>query len=363
MSESNLTFKGYGIHDTKQWSDFKVVDVKPKQWDEEDIDISISHCGQAHVSICGSDIHTITGGWGNIKGLPLVAGHEIVGTVVRVGSVAAEKAGIKVGDTVGVGARIGSCGQCRACKTDNENYCPKGLDTYNSLYSDGTLSQGGYGTAIRAHHNFVFPVPKELKPEYAASMMCAGLTMYSPLVRNGAGPGKKVGIIGLGGLGHFGVLFAKALGAEVYVFSHSARKEQDAKALGADHFVITSEKENMKSLRGTLDLIVSTIDVADPFPLRDYLRLLFVNGTFVNVGIPDAKLPQLAPIDIVANGCRLAGSLVGSKKEATEMLELAAKKDIRPWIEVFPMSQIKEAIEGMKSGKPKFRYVLKQDLA
>ncbi|KAG8738100.1 NADP-dependent alcohol dehydrogenase [Ceratobasidium sp. 423] len=359
MSNSDLTFKGYGIHDTKKWSDFQVIDIKPKQWDEEDVDISISYCG-----ICGSDIHTITGGWGNLKGLPIVAGHEIVGTVVRVGSVAAEKTGIKIGDTVGVGARIGSCGKCRACGTDNENYCPKGLDTYNSLYPDGTLSQGGYGTAIRANHNFVFPVPKELKPEYAASMMCAGLTMYSPLVRNGAGPGKKVGIIGLGGLGHFGVLFAKALGAEVYVFSHSARKEQDAKALGADHF-ITTEKENMKPLHGTLDLIISTIDVADPFPLRDYLRLLFINGTFVNVGIPDAKLPQIAPFDIVANGCRLAGSLVGSKKEATEMLyqELAAKKGIHPWVEVFPMSKIKGAIESMRAGKPKFRYVLKQDLA
>lgn len=310
-----VTFKGYAIHDEKKWSDFEVIDVKPKQWEEEDVDIAITHCG-----ICGSDIHTLTGGWGNLKKLPLVSGHEIVGTAVRVGSVAAEKAGIKVGDRVGVGARIGSCGTCRPCQAKNENYCPKGIDTYNALYPDGTLAQGGYGTAIRANHQFVFPIPEGLKSEHAASMMCAGLTMYSPLAYNGAGPGKKVGIVGLGGLGHYGVLFAKALGAEVYVLSHSARKEQDAKKLGADHFVVTSQKENMKHLRGTLDLIISTVDVTEGFPLREYLKLLYVRGTFINVGMPDTMLPQIAPIDIVANGSRLGGSLIGSKQEAIEII-------------------------------------------
>ncbi|QRV87709.1 alcohol dehydrogenase [Ceratobasidium sp. AG-Ba] len=353
----SVQFKGYGIHDVKKWSDFELVDVKPKSWSEEDVDVAISHCG-----ICGSDIHTLTGGWGNIKSLPLVSGHEIVGTAVRVGSVAAKKAGIKVGDRVGVGARVGSCGHCRSCLSGNENYCFKGVDTYNSLYPDGTMSQGGYGTAIRANHQFVFPIPEGLKSEHAASMMCAGLTMYSPLVQNGAGPGKKVGIIGLGGLGHYGVLFAKALGAEVYVLSHSPRKEEDAKKLGADHFIVSS-KENLKKLRGTLDLIISTVDVAEGFPLRDYMRALFIHGTFVNVGIPDAMLPQIGPFDIVGNGSRLAGSLIGSKKEATEMLKLAAEKNIQPWIQVIPMSKIKEAVEGMKAGKPKYRFVLEQDIS
>ncbi|KAG9118685.1 NADP-dependent alcohol dehydrogenase, partial [Ceratobasidium sp. 392] len=179
---------------------------------------------------------------------------------------------------------------------------------------------------------------------------------------NGAGPGKKVGIVGLGGLGHYGVLFAKALGAEVYVLSHSPSKEQDARKLGADHFVVSS-KENLKHLRGTFDLIISTVDVVESFPLREYLRLLFVHGTFVNVGIPDSLLPQIGPMDIVGNGCRLAGSLIGSKKEAIEMLQLAARKNIQPWVQVFPMSRIKQAVEGMKAGKPKYRYVLEQDLA
>ncbi|KAG9080343.1 NADP-dependent alcohol dehydrogenase [Ceratobasidium sp. UAMH 11750] len=237
MSTNPVPFKGYAIHDHTKWSEFQVIDIKPKQWEEDDVDIAITHCG-----ICGSDIHTLTGGWGQAKGLPLVTGHEIIGTVTRVGSVAAQKAGIKVGDRVGIGGRIHSCGRCRACDSARENYCLEAIDTYNSLYPDGTLSQGGYSTAIRANHMFVFPIPKELKSEHAASMMCGGLTMYSPLVNNGCGPGKKVGIIGLGGLGHYGVLFAKALGAEVYVFSHSARKEQDAKKLGADHFVISEDK-------------------------------------------------------------------------------------------------------------------------
>ncbi|KAG9120455.1 NADP-dependent alcohol dehydrogenase [Ceratobasidium sp. 392] len=355
---SSVSFKGYAIHDHSKWSDFQVVDIKPKQWEEDDVDIAITHCG-----ICGSDVHTLTGGWGQAKGLPLVAGHEIVGIAVRVGSVAAEKAGIKVGDRVGVGARIHSCGHCRACNLAYENYCPQVIDTYNSLYPDGTLSQGGYSTAIRANHMFVFPIPKELKSERAASMMCGGLTVYSPLVNNGCGPGKKVGIIGLGGLGHYGVLWAKALGAEVYVFSHSARKQEDAKKLGADHFVISEDKESMARLTGTLDLIISTVDVSEGFPLAEYLKLLFIYGTFINVGVPDTPLPQIIPMDLISNGCRLGGSAIGSKKEALDMMQLAVDKKIEPWIELYPMSKVKEAVEAMKAGKAKYRFVLEQDLA
>ncbi|QRV75187.1 alcohol dehydrogenase [Ceratobasidium sp. AG-Ba] len=349
---SDIQFKGYAITDKNKWSDLKVTDITPKKWEEEDIDIAITHCG-----VCGSDIHTLTNGWGNLEHLPLVVGHEIVGKAVRVGSVAAEKTGFKVGDRVGVGARIGSCGECRACKTDNENYCPKGLDTYNSPYPDGTISQGGFSTAIRANHRFVFPVPEKIKSEHAASMMCAGLTVFSPLVRNGCGPGKKVGIVGLGGLGHYAVMFAKALGAEVYVLSHSDHKESDAKKLGADHFVVTTKQENMEKLQYSLDLIISTVDVTEGYPLKDFLSLLFVNGTFINVGIPDSPLPQIGPFDIVANGARLGGSLIGSKKEATQMLQIAAEKDLEPMIELFPMSKVKEAVEGMKAGKPRYRYV------
>ncbi|CAE7054707.1 unnamed protein product [Rhizoctonia solani] len=179
-------------------------------------------------------------------------------------------------------------------------------------------------------------------------MMCGGLTMYSPLVRNGAAPGKKVGIIGLGGLGHFGVLFAKALGCEVYVFSHSARKQQDALKMGADHFIVSEDKENMTRLRGTLDLIISTVDVVDTFPLVDYLK----HQTSCDFCFRFAL-----------QWVQIGGSAIGSKKEAIEMLELAAKANVKPWIEIFPMSKLKEATESMKAGNARYRFVLQQDIA
>ncbi|CCO31861.1 hypothetical protein BN14_05911 [Rhizoctonia solani AG-1 IB] len=236
------------------------------------------------------------------------------------------------------------------------------VDTYNGRHADGTLSQGGYSTAVRANHQHVFPIPDKITLEDAASMMCGGLTMYSPLIRNGAGPGKKVGIVGLGGLGHYGVLFAKALGCEVYVFSHSSRKQQDALKMGADHFVVSEDKESMARLRGTIDLIISTVDVVDTFPLAEYMSLLVVRGTLINVGAPDTKLPQLAAFDFVPNGCRLGGSCVGSKQEATEMLKLAAEANVKPWINVLPMSKVKEVAESMKAGNARYRFVLQQDI-
>ncbi|KAG8763284.1 NADP-dependent alcohol dehydrogenase [Ceratobasidium sp. 428] len=295
---SDIQFKGYAITDKNKW-------------EEEDIDIAITHCG----------------------------------------------------GRVGVGAHIGSCGECRACKADNENYCPKGLDTYNSPYPDGTISQGGFGIAIRANYRFVFPIPEKVKSEHAASMLCAGLTVFSPLIRNGCGPGKKVGIVGLSGLGCYAVMFAKALGAEVYVLSHSDHKEADAKKLGADHSVDTTKKENTEPFQYPLDIIISTINVTEGYPLKNFLPLLFVNGIFINVGIPDSSLPEIGPSDIVFNGARLGRSLVGSKKAAIQMPELAAEKNMEPMIELFPMSKVKEAVEGMKAGRPRYRYVLVQDFA
>ncbi len=242
------------IPDPKKWTDLQVREFKPKTFEPEDVELAITHCG-----VCGSDVHTLTQGWGKSK-LPLVVGHEIVGTVTRVGDKVKD---FKPGDRVGVGAQRDSCMSCRACKDGYENYCPNSMDTYvrflfslkpvsrcfelticaqNAVYPDGVVAQGGYSTAIRAHQQFVFPIPDEIESRDAASMFCAGLTVYSPLKTYGCGPGKKVGIMGIGGLGHYAVLWAKAMGAEVYAFTHDKSKIEDIKKMGADHIIDTEKK-------------------------------------------------------------------------------------------------------------------------
>ncbi|TFK57319.1 NADPH-dependent alcohol dehydrogenase [Heliocybe sulcata] len=352
---SSVEFKGYAISDPKKWNDFSVIEFKPKAFQDTDVEIAITHCG-----VCGSDVHTITGGWGEAP-FPLVPGHEIVGKVTRVGS---EVKGFKVGDRAGIGAQIGSCYSCRACKSDNENYCSKSINTYASKYPDGISTQGGYSTAIRGHEQFVFPIPENLESRHAASMLCGGLTVYSPLVRNGAGPGKKVGVVGIGGLGHYAILFGKALGAEMYAFTHSKDKIEDIKKMGADHVVVTDDEgEFAKDLAMSLDLIISTRDVAEGMPLQQYLSMLWIHGHFVTVGLPDKPLPQLSAFDFCPNGCYLGSSAIGSKKEAVEMLQLAADRGIKPWIEELPMKDAKQAVERLKRNDVKYRFVLTQDLA
>ncbi|OCH88270.1 GroES-like protein [Obba rivulosa] len=356
MCAKQLEFKGYALTDPSNWTDFKITAFKPKNFEPEDVEIAITHCG-----VCGSDVHTLTQGWGEIK-VPLVAGHEIVGKVVRIGDKVTE---FKPGDRVGVGAQIGSCLSCRACKMDCENYCPKAIDTYNSKYPDGVITQGGYATAIRAHERYVFPIPDEIESRHAATMMCAGLTVYSPLRTYGTGPGKKVGIMGIGGLGHYAIMWAKAMGAEVYAFTNQREKVDDCKQMGADHVIDMNEKEFWKPLAGALDLIVSTMDTFEEgMPFSSYLTMLYVHGKFISCGLPDTNnpMPPLHGFDLAGNGCLVGGSHVGSKKEIIEMLELARSKDIRPWIEELPMKDVAKALRGVKDNKVHYRYVLTQDL-
>lgn len=333
----------------------KVIDITPKTFEPDDVEIAISHCG-----VCGSDVHTLRQGWGESH-LPLVVGHEIVGKAVRVGDNVRD---IKVGDRVGVGAQIGSCMNCRECKSGYENYCTKGVNTYNGVYPDGVVSHGGYATAIRAHQQFVFPIPAAIKSEEAASMLCGGLTVYSPLKTNGCGPGKKVGFVGIGGLGHYAIMFAKALGAEVYALTHSESKTDDAKELGADFVIDTTDKDFAKNHQRSLDLIICTMNASPSLPLKELLSMLWVHGRIVNVGIPDQdqNLPKLHAFDLVPNGSYIGGSSIGSKAEAIEMLKLAAEKGVKPWIEVLPMKKASEAIRGVHEGKPRYRYILEQDL-
>jgi len=348
-----MSAKGYAIHDSEKWSDFALIDFKLKTAEPYDVDIAITNCG-----VCASDIHTITNGWGNFPDHPVVPGHEIVGKVTKVGSSVTE---FKVGDIVGVGAQVSACFDCKACSNDNEQYCQHGVDTYNSKFPNGDIAQGGYSTAIRTHERFVFPIPDGLEPRLAASSLCAGLTMYSPLVRN-AKKGDKVGIVGIGGLGHYGIMFAKALGYETYAFTHSERKIEDIKKLGADHIINTNDPKFGEKHAMELDLIVSTVDVAHGLPLSDLLPVLNIHGRFVSVGLPDHPLDGIQPQAFAGNGSFFGSSHIGSKKEAVAMLQLMADKKISPWIEEMPMSQAKEAVERLKKNDIRYRFVLSNDI-
>ncbi|KAK0489498.1 NADPH-dependent alcohol dehydrogenase [Armillaria luteobubalina] len=338
---TELQWKGYAVHDTLKWTEFKVIDFTPKTFGEEDVDVKIDYCG-----VCGSDLHTITGGWGQPM-LPVIPCHEIVGKVVRVGSKVTE---FKPGDRVGVGPQVWSCNKCANCRNDNGNYCRHLVHTYNSKYPNGDLAYGGYSTAIRVSERYVFAIPEKLSLEQAAPMLCAGLSVFSPLVRNGAGPGKKVGVVGVGGLGHYAIQFAKALGAEA-----------DAVEMGADEFVITREPNALVNMEMTLDLIICTADVSHGIPLTKLLQTLTVHGKFVMVALPDEALPDLYGTSFISNGCSLSGSQIGSKKEAIQMLNIAVEKGVKSWIDVRPMSEVGECVKRVKENKVKYRHVLKAD--
>ncbi|TQV91679.1 hypothetical protein V2A60_008618 [Cordyceps javanica] len=331
-------------------------EYEPKKWEENDVDIKITHSG-----ICGSDLHTLRSGWGATP-YPCVVGHEIVGVAVRVGSKA--EGGIKVGDIVGVGAQSDSClgrgkKECTPCKTDEEPYCVNGgVNTYGSIHYNGDKAYGGYALYHRAPSHFVIKIPDGLAPEYAAPMLCGGVTVFSPLKHWGVGPGKKVGIAGVGGLGHFAVIFAKAMGAdEVVGISRKASKRDEAMALGCDDYIATEDdKEWAQHNARRFDVIISTVSSAK-MPIADYITTLALDGSMVQVGAPEEPIP--VPIFPLITGRRsLAGSAIGSPKVIREMLEFAAKHNVKPFVEKRPMSDANQAIVDMEAGKARFRYVL-----
>lgn len=333
------TTDAFTVTDIKNWSIFKRQEVPLKKFEEHDVDIAIDACG-----VCASDVHTITGGWGEDIPLPLCVGHEVIGKVIKVGSKVTK---VKVGDRAGVGAQCGADLTCGNCKADQENYCPNQVDTYGAKHPDGTVSQGGYSSHMRAHEYFTFKIPDNLETALAAPMLCAGLTTYSPLKRLGAGPGKKVAVVGLGGLGHFAVLWSNALGAETTVLSHSPGKKEAALKLGAKDFVVTSEKDWAEPLKFKYDIILNCADATDKFDLSEYFSILKVNGTFHMVGFPDKPLPQIMAQAFAPNGCYMGASHIGNRPEMIEMLELASKQNIKSWVETIKISEAgcKEAVE------------------
>ncbi|PHH65695.1 hypothetical protein CDD81_1781 [Ophiocordyceps australis] len=348
------TFTGFCVDGPKSWNKFHKAELTPKPFGDHDIDVEIDACG-----VCGSDVHTLTGGWGEFKG-PLCVGHEVVGRAVRVGPHVRQ---IKQGDRVGVGAQVWSCLECEMCKAKprtNENYCPKLVDTYNAQYPDGSWAHGGFASHIRAHDFFTFKIPHALETSVVAPLLCAGITTYSPLVRAGVAKGSRVGIVGIGGLGHLGLQWAVALGAETYAFSHSPSKADDCRKLGAKDVILTNQPDWAQAWKLKFDFILNCADATDSFDLASYLALLRPGGDFHMVGLPDKPLPQIMAQTFAANAPKLTASHLGNHVEMEELLQLAADRGIRPWVETVDISEqgCKEVVERVRENKVHYRLTL-----
>ncbi len=312
-----------------------------------DVLIKIEYAG-----ICHSDIHTVRGDWGP-QPFPVVPGHEIVGTVTEVG---AEVTRHQVGDRVGVGCLVNSCRDCTNCRNGDEQYClDGGVGTYASTDRDGTTTQGGYSTHVVVDADFALSVPDALDPAEAAPLLCAGITTYSPLRNWGAGPGTKVAVVGLGGLGHMAAKIAAALGAEVTVLSQSLKKQEDGIRLGATDYFATSDPDTFRALRGRFDLIINTVSAhIEP---DSYLRLLAVDGTLVNVGAPPEPV-TMNVFNLMSGRRSLAGSMIGGIPQTQEMLDFCAEHGIGADIEVIPVDQVNEAYERVLASDVRYRFVI-----
>ena len=314
---------------------------------DHDIVIDIKYCG-----ICHTDIHQVGDEWGGSM-FPMVPGHEITGIVSKTGPKVTR---YKVGDSVGVGCFVDSCRKCDACNKNLEQYCTNGMvTTYNGTEKNGTITQGGYSEKIVVDENYVLKIPQSLPLDRAAPLLCAGITLYSPLMHWKAGPGKKVAIIGLGGIGHMGIKIAHALGAEVTVLSHSLKKQEDGKRLGADHFYATSDPATFEKLKGYFDLIINTVSAE--LDWNQYLELLSLDGSMVVVGIPEKQTP-VGSFPLVAGRRSLAGSLIGGIKETQEMLDFCAKNNIASEIELIPIQKVNEAYKRILASDVRYRFVI-----
>ncbi|GKQ40999.1 dehydrogenase [Streptomyces sp. A012304] len=321
--------------------------IERREVGEYDVLIDIKFAG-----ICHSDIHQAREGWGEAI-FPMVPGHEIAGVVSQVGAGVTRFA---VGDRVGVGCLVDSCRECENCEAGLEQYCLKGgVGTYNALDKNGEPTYGGYSEKIVVDENYVVRIPDGLSLDVAAPLLCAGITTYSPLRHWNAGPGKKVAILGMGGLGHMGVKIAHALGAEVTVLSQSLRKKDDGLKLGADHYHATSDPKTFEELSGTFDLILSTVSA--PLDLDAYLSLLKTDGAFVNVGAPEEPV-KLNLFSVIGGRKTLAGSGIGGIRETQEMLDFCAEHGLGAEIELISASEINDAYERVLSSDVRYRFVI-----
>lgn len=312
-----------------------------------DVAIEIHFAG-----ICHSDIHTVKGEWGEPP-FPIVPGHEIAGVVTAVGS---EVTRHRVGDRVGVGCFVDSCRECRHCLAGEEQFCVRGMTgTYSGVDRDGAPTQGGYSGAIVVDENYVLAIPDELPLDAAAPLLCAGITTYSPLRHWNVGPGSRVAVVGLGGLGHMAVKLAKAMGADVTVLSQSLKKMEDGLRLGAGAYYATSDPDTFRTLHNSFDLIINTVSAN--LDLGNYLMLLDVDGTLVELGMPEH--PMTVPAGPLIGGRRrLAGSVIGGIAETQEMLNFCAEHQVLPEIEVIEPDYINEAYERVLASDVRYRFVI-----
>jgi len=314
---------------------------------EHDVLIDIAFSG-----ICHSDIHQARGEWGRDL-FPMVPGHEIAGTVAAVGPGVTTFA---VGDRVGVGVLVDSCRECGNCQRGMEQHCAEGMiDTYNAIGRDGEVTQGGYARQIVTDERFVHRIPDSLPLDQAAPLLCAGITVYAPLRRWGAGPGVEVGVIGMGGLGHLAVKLAHAMGARVTVISHTLAKQADGARLGADAYVAASEPGALKALRNSLDLIICTVSAETD--MNRYLGLLRTHGVLVNVGLPVEPL-TVSAFALIGGDRALAGSAIGGVPQTQEMLDFCAEHGIVADVEVIDIADINAAWKRIKASDVRYRFVI-----
>ncbi len=337
--------RGYAATDASK--PLQPFSFERREPNEDDIVIDIKFSG-----ICHSDIHQARNEWGNSI-YPMVPGHEIAGIVTAVGSKVTK---FKVGDRAGVGCFVNSCTKCATRDLDLEHYMPGLIGTYNAYEADGvTPTYGGYSDSIVVKEGYALSIPENLPLDASAPLLCAGITLYSPLMHWKAGPGKKVAIVGMGGLGHMGVKLAHAMGADVTVLSQSLSKKEDGLKLGADHYYATSDAETFKTLAGTFDLILCTVSAEIDW--NAYLGLLKVDGSLVLLGIPENAVPVHA-FSLVPGRKSISGSMIGSIKETQEMLDFCGKHNIVSEIELIRMDQVNEAYERVLKSDVRYRFVI-----
>lgn len=336
-TQTGIKFSGFSC--PSQGSSLAPLNYQPEGLKDWDVEIAISHCG-----ICHSDIHLIDNDWKNTV-YPFIPGHEIVGTVRSVGNAVKH---LQIGDRVGVGWQCGVCFTCDLCTSGYENLC---------LNSQPTCvgRNGGYANGIRVDSRFAFPIPSSLSSENAAPLLCGGITVYSPFREYDVKPKDRVAIVGVGGLGHLAVQFARAMGCEVTAISHSADKEDECRSLGAHRFINSSNQDLMSQANGYFDFVLSTVSV--DLDWQKYVDILKPNGTLCFVGAPPSKV-DIRLMDIIMGQRRVSGSAIGSPGRIKEMLAFAARNDVQAMTELFPISRVNEALDRVRHGKVRYRAVL-----